>query len=60
LKDGSATITNELKAEGSGRKQLVFKDLGAQLSWRLVYMIEYIGPVFLFPLFYFCDELIYG
>ena len=39
---------------------LIFKDLGLQMSWRLVYIIEYFGPCILFPLFYFCDETIYG
>lgn len=24
---------------------LVFKDLGAQISWKLVFLIEYFGPI---------------
>ncbi|CAG9477128.1 3-oxo-5-alpha-steroid 4-dehydrogenase, putative [Plasmodium vivax] len=38
---------------------LIFKDLGVQISWRLVYVIEYLGPIFIFPFFYFCDKYIY-
>ena len=43
-----------------GELHLVFKDLGAQMSWRLVYFIEYLGPVFLFPLLYYFPALVYG
>lgn len=33
--------------------QLFVKDLGPQLSWRLVYIVEYFGPLFIHPLFHF-------
>ena len=39
---------------------LVFKDLGPQISWRTVFMIEYLGPLLTFPIFYFCPQLIYS
>ncbi|ETW60723.1 3-oxo-5-alpha-steroid 4-dehydrogenase, partial [Plasmodium falciparum CAMP/Malaysia] len=39
---------------------LIFKDLGVQISWRLVYVIEYLGPIIIFPFFYFCDKYVYS
>ncbi|OMJ68717.1 hypothetical protein SteCoe_33753 [Stentor coeruleus] len=39
---------------------LCFKDLGLQLSWRLVYMIEYAGPILIAPLLYYFPKQIYG
>lgn len=39
---------------------LCFKDLGMQLGWRLVYMIEYAGPLFILPLLYYLPSPIYG
>jgi len=32
---------------------LYFKDLGPQISWKLVFLIEYLGPLVLYILFYF-------
>ena len=31
--------------EKKGEITLVFKDLGAQISWKLVFLIEYFGPI---------------
>lgn len=39
---------------------LYFKDLGVQISWRLVFFIEYLGPILIFPIFYFFPTIIYG
>lgn len=39
---------------------IVVKDLGAQMSWRGVYIVEYFGPIFIFPLLYFCPQLCYS
>lgn len=39
---------------------LYFKDLGVQISWRLVFVLEYFGPILIFPVFYYFPNLIYG
>lgn len=44
LKDGSVVI---------------FKDLGPQIGWRTVFLIEYGGPLLIHPLFYYLQKLIY-
>ncbi|ANB13440.1 trans-2-enoyl-CoA reductase (NADPH) TSC13 [Sugiyamaella lignohabitans] len=36
------------------------KDLGPQLAWRTVFIIEYFGPLFIHPFFYFAQTLVYG
>jgi len=37
-----------------------FKDLGTQVSWKTVYLAEYIGPFLLYLFFYFQPQVIYG
>ncbi|KAJ1501187.1 hypothetical protein HMI54_007080 [Coelomomyces lativittatus] len=37
----------------SNNSQLVFKDLGAQISWKTVFLIEYAGPLIIYPFFYY-------
>ncbi|CAO3620743.1 unnamed protein product [Mucor fragilis] len=39
---------------------IYFKDLGAQIGWRTVFMIEYAGPILIHPIFYYLSKLIYG
>eukprot|EP01113_Clastostelium_recurvatum_P018892 TRINITY_DN2226_c0_g1_i1.p1 TRINITY_DN2226_c0_g1~~TRINITY_DN2226_c0_g1_i1.p1 ORF type:complete len:304 (-),score=74.23 TRINITY_DN2226_c0_g1_i1:78-989(-) len=39
---------------------LLFKDLGPQISWTTVFLVEYGGPLFLYPLFYFFPQIFYG
>lgn len=36
------------------------KDLGPQLGWRAVYLVEYFGPLIIHPIFYFGQKAIYG
>jgi len=43
--------------------EIVFKDLGPQISWRMVFLIEYLGPLLIHPLFYLdnpISHLVYG
>jgi len=40
--------------------QLYVRDLGPQISWKTVFMMEYAGPLFIYPLFYFRPSIIYG
>ncbi|KAI7902955.1 3-oxo-5-alpha-steroid 4-dehydrogenase-domain-containing protein [Cokeromyces recurvatus] len=39
---------------------IYFKDLGPQIGWRTVFLIEYAGPLFIHPIFYYCSKWIYG
>ncbi|KAI8928904.1 3-oxo-5-alpha-steroid 4-dehydrogenase-domain-containing protein [Entophlyctis helioformis] len=39
---------------------IFFKDLGPQIDWTTVFLIEYFGPIIIHPLFYFFPEYIYG
>ncbi|XP_053992638.1 uncharacterized protein LOC128883850 isoform X2 [Hylaeus volcanicus] len=38
---------------------LYFKDLGVQISWRLVFVLEYLGPCLIVPLFWFFPSIFY-
>lgn len=39
---------------------LVFKDLGPQVGWKTVFLIEYFGPIFIHAFFYFFPKITYG
>ncbi|OJD14496.1 hypothetical protein AJ78_05146 [Emergomyces pasteurianus Ep9510] len=53
--DGSAIHNNSdatIYSTGLRNQSVIYvKDLGAQLSWRSVYLIEYFGPIFIHPIF---------
>ena len=40
--------------------KLYFKDLGPQISWRTVFIIEYTGPALLYMILYPRPSLVYG
>lgn len=39
--------------------QLAFKDLGPQVAWRTVFLVEYLGPLIIHPLLYFYPQYFY-
>jgi len=39
---------------------VVFKDLGPQIAWRTVFLVEYFGPLFFHALCYFGSSWVYG
>jgi len=47
-----------LKFENDAK--LYFKDLGPQIGWKTVFLTEYAGPLFLYPIFYLRPSFIYG
>lgn len=56
LKDG-ATLDAQGVKDGS---VVYFKDLGVQISWRLVYVLEYLGPILIVLLFWSFPRIVYG
>ncbi|KAI9269943.1 3-oxo-5-alpha-steroid 4-dehydrogenase-domain-containing protein [Sporodiniella umbellata] len=55
--DADKTLSQEgIKHNGV----IYFKDLGPQIGWRTVFLIEYGGPLLIHPLFYYLSKFIYG
>ncbi|KAF4571072.1 3-oxo-5a-steroid 4- dehydrogenase [Pleurotus pulmonarius] len=40
--------------------QLSVKDLGPQIQWRTVFIVEYLGPILIHPLIYYLPSVFYG
>ncbi|KAI9891569.1 MAG: 3-oxo-5a-steroid 4- dehydrogenase [Vezdaea aestivalis] len=62
--DGSlVTASDEVKLEETGlrdQSSVYVKDLGPQLDWQFVFLIEYLGPIVIHPIIYFLRPWIYG
>lgn len=43
----------------SGQLTIQFKDLGPQIGWTTVFFLEYLGPLLVYPLFYFFPTILY-
>lgn len=53
LKNYLTLEENGLDFEESSTVQVFAKDVGAQIGWRTVYFIEYLGPMIIHSLFYY-------
>ncbi|KAJ3734205.1 3-oxo-5-alpha-steroid 4-dehydrogenase-domain-containing protein [Lentinula guzmanii] len=63
LKSDKKPLANEAKLQDAGFSpglELEIKDLGPQIGWKTVFVIEYAGPLLIHPLFYHLPRLFYG
>ncbi|KAI6186157.1 Very-long-chain enoyl-CoA reductase [Aphelenchoides besseyi] len=44
----------------NGSAQLFYRNLGPQIAWKTVFLLEYAGPLFVYPLFYLRPSFVYG
>ncbi|KAF8339664.1 3-oxo-5-alpha-steroid 4-dehydrogenase-domain-containing protein [Cantharellus anzutake] len=51
--------SSENKSAASGSFTLTVKDLGPQVSWRTVFLVEYAGPLIIHPLIYLFPQVFY-
>ncbi|CCF75277.1 enoyl reductase [Babesia microti strain RI] len=62
LNSANGTLLEDKPLSSLGVKDdstLFFKDLGVQVSWRMVFCLEYMGPLLIFPCLYFFPSIFY-
>ncbi|KAH6909252.1 3-oxo-5-alpha-steroid 4-dehydrogenase-domain-containing protein [Coprinopsis sp. MPI-PUGE-AT-0042] len=62
LKGDKKGLEDDAKLETAlkGQTEVQVKDLGPQMGWRTVYLIEYVGPLIIHPLIYYFPKVVYG
>ncbi|KDQ59097.1 hypothetical protein JAAARDRAFT_68653 [Jaapia argillacea MUCL 33604] len=62
LKGEKKMLSDDTKLNADGVVQTEFdvKDLGPQISWRTVFLVEYAGPLVIHPLIYHFPRIFYG
>ncbi|KAG2132961.1 3-oxo-5-alpha-steroid 4-dehydrogenase-domain-containing protein [Suillus clintonianus] len=63
LKDSRNPLADDVTLKDAGvveGGELSVKDLGAQVSWKTVFLVEYAGPMFIHPAIYYFPEIFYG
>ena len=60
LEDDRKSLNEYGLRDLDGSYKLVFKDLGPQIGWQNVFIIEYAGPLFFYFLFYLRPSFVYG
>ncbi|RPD60011.1 hypothetical protein L226DRAFT_552913 [Lentinus tigrinus ALCF2SS1-7] len=63
LKGDNKALSDETLLKDAGvadGSEVAVKDLGPQISWRTVFLIEYVGPLIIHPLFYHFPRLFFG
>ncbi|TFK27845.1 hypothetical protein FA15DRAFT_754029 [Coprinopsis marcescibilis] len=60
LKGDKKALNDEDKVNALSGKELQVKDLGPQIGWRTVFLIEYVGPLIVHPVIYYYPKLVYG
>ncbi|THG95722.1 hypothetical protein EW026_g5975 [Hermanssonia centrifuga] len=63
LKDEKKSLADDTTLQNAGfvdGGELQIKDLGPQISWRTVFIVEYVGPLIIHPLMYHFPKVFYG